>query len=146
MIAQWALYAITASAAFGISAIPIRMALSKAAASSELILLTSAIGSLVGALIYLFITGNEGIQIDRCSVLCGAVSGLIGIIGSISVIKALGSPSSTVANVMSLVNTNLLFTVIFSLVLLGEVPEGMSMMKTLVGALLILAGSVVICR
>jgi|GEM_PF-4641869 len=146
MIAQWALYAITASAAFGVSAIPIRMALSKAAASSEVILLTSTIGSLAGALIYLFITGNGSLQMDRGSVMYGVVSGLIGIIGSISVIKALSSPSSTVPNVMSLVNTNLLFTVIFSVALLGEMPEGMNMMKTLVGAVLILAGSVVICR
>lgn len=146
MIAQWALYAMLASAAFGVSAIPIKMALSKAAASAEVILLTSSIGSLAGTLIYLFITGNGSLQMDRSSVMYGVVSGLIGIIGSISVIKALGSPSSTVPNVMSLVNTNVLFTLIFSLALLGEMPEGMKIMKTLAGAVLILAGSVVICR
>jgi len=53
-MATWALYALLASAAFGLSAIPLRFAISRigASAQSEVILLSSCLGSLTGAVLY----------------------------------------------------------------------------------------------
>jgi len=146
---QWAIYSIIASAAFGLSAIPLKIAVGRGglSAAPEIILLTSCLGSLVGAVLCIARTGNGfSLGADWWVLLYGGVSGLISIIGSLAIIKALGSPSANVSNVMSLVNTNMFFTVIFSIAILGELPSGAEMIKTIIGAGLIFAGAVIVSR
>lgn len=149
-MAPWALYAMLASASFGLSAIPLRFAINKmgSSAQSEVILLSSCIGSLAGAIIYQFVSGKPALfaNIERQAILYAFLSGLIAIAGSLSVIKALSTPASNVSSIMTLVNTNVFFTMIFGVALLREIPDGIGMVKLLSGAALIFAGSVVICR
>ncbi len=149
-MATWALYAILASAAFGLSAIPLRFAINKMGTSgqSDVILLSSCIGSLAGAIIYQFFSGRPVLfaGIERHTIFYAILSGLIGIAGSLSVIKALSAPASNVSNVMTLVNTNVFFTLLFGIALLREIPDGIGLVKLLSGAALIFVGSVVICR
>lgn len=144
----WVVYSVIAAASYGLSAIPLKLASNKGvAAASAILLLASCIGSLTGALLYFGFTGTGVIRIvDRSSLVYGVISGMISIIGSLAVIKALASPDSSVPNVMSLVNTNILFTIVFSALLLQELPQGAGIIKICAGSLLIFAGSVVLCR
>ena len=54
----WARYALIASTAFGLSAVPLKAAISgERSTGSEIILLTSCMGSLAGALLYFVVAG-----------------------------------------------------------------------------------------
>lgn len=60
-------------------------------------------------------------------------------------IKALSHPLSNAANIMALINTNVLFTVVFGAIIFKEMPEGIELARVIVGALLILVGVAIIC-
>lgn len=123
---RWMAYAILAGAAYGLSAVPLKYAASRhLRVPPGLILFSSSIGAMTGALAYLTISGNPmSFSINKSAILLSLLSGLIGVAGSLAVIKALAHSLSNVSNVMALVNTNVLFTVLFGVVILREFPTG----------------------
>ena len=72
------------------------------------------------------------------------LSGLIGAAGSIAIIKALSCPRSNTTGVISLVNTNVFFTMFFAAFLLRE-SRSENLARTLTGSLFIFAGALFIC-
>lgn len=148
---EWAIYALVAAAAYGLSAIPLKLAVSKGniADMPEAVLIVSCICSLAGAVSYFILSGKTANLLsgmDRHTMLYSGISGLISIIGSLSVIRALSLPASSVSNVMSLVNTNVLFTLFFSIILMQQVPEGTSLIRPILGSVLVFAGALLICK
>jgi uncharacterized membrane protein len=147
----WIIYAMAASAAYGLSAIPLKYAANRNNLSvpSELVLLSSYAGALIGAVAYLLFSGKSApalmlTNID--AIFWSGLSGLISVAGSLAVIKALSHPLSNTANVMALMNTNVFFTVVFGAIIFGEMPEGFELARVITGALLILVGVAMICR
>lgn len=146
---EWEVYALVAAIAYGLSAIPLKIAAAHSVRQglAEALLLITSVSSLVGASIYVLTSGRLPVLVstfDEPLFLYGGLAGLISIIGSISVIKALGLPSSSISNVMALVNTNVFFTILFSTVFIGRL-DGATMIKTIIGSTLIFAGAVMIC-
>ena len=76
----------------------------------------------------------------------GILSGVISTIGSILIIKALSAPSSSVPHVMALVNTNVFFALIFSVLILNEVPKSEHLSNLIIGGVFILAGGYFISK
>ncbi|MCK5602996.1 hypothetical protein KAR91_14025 [Candidatus Pacearchaeota archaeon] len=151
-MSTWAIYAIMAGAAFGLSAVPIRYVSSRnyLSAPSELIFMFSSIGGLLGAGIYLISTDRVGqgllIQGNMRVAIIASGAGLISSMGSLFVIKALSYPESSVSHVMATVNTNALFALGFGIILLREIPFGTDIYRVIVGSILIIVGAYLICR
>ena len=148
---EWAVYAIVAAIAYGLSAIILKLAVGKGgiAAMPEAVLIVSCACSLAGAIGYFIISGKTAViavGMDRNTIVMSGISGLISIIGSLFVIRALSIPSTSVSSVMSLVSTNVLFTLLFSIILIEQVPEGMSLTRTVFGSVLVFAGAFVLCK
>ena len=142
----WMIYAITAGAAYGLSPIPLKFAVSRYPASSQAaLLLSSALGALIGISGFLFLKRPVSLSADRYAMLLSALSGLIGAAGSIAIIKALSCPNSNTTGVVSLVNTNAFFTMIFAALLLGESHKSTDLGRLLIGTFFIFAGSFFIC-
>ena len=148
---SWIIYAMAASAAYGLSAIPLKYAANRnnLSAPSELVLLSSCAGALIGAVAYLIFSGKSAHALmftNKDAVLWSGFSGIISVAGSLAVIKALSHPLSNTANVMALMNTNVFFTVVFGAIIFGEMPEGIELARVMAGSLLIWMGVVIICR
>jgi len=79
------------------------------------------------------------------TVLPALLAGVIGSLGCFMVVKALGSPNASTANVMALVSTSVVFSLVFGMAFLGEIPAGPQLAKTVGGILLMTAGAVVLC-
>jgi uncharacterized membrane protein len=146
----WIIYALIASAAFGLSVILLKHAANRnnLAAPSELVLLSSCVGALIGAVVYLIFSWKSAHALmfaNKEAIVWSGLSGLISVAGSLAVIKALSHPLSNAANIMALINTNVLFTVVFGAIIFKEMPEGIELARVIAGALLILVGVVIIC-
>jgi uncharacterized membrane protein len=146
---EWAVYALIAAVAYGLSAIPLKLVVSRGSAAglSEAVLICTCLGSLIGASIYVISSGKLlclASSVDKQVLIYGGGAGLISIVGSIAVIRALGVQSSTVPNVMALVNTSVFFAMLFSTLILGR-QDGASEMRAIMGTALIFVGAVIIC-
>lgn len=146
----WILYAVMAGAAYGLSAIPLRYGANRGAAGApaELMLMASCLGTLLGGAAYLLAAGRplEGAIVSgKASLLWAGLSGLIGAAAGFFVIKALAQQGATASGVMALVNTSVLFALVFGVTLLQEMPQDGQMVKAALGALLIFGGSMLIC-
>ncbi|MCL4536212.1 MAG: hypothetical protein M1610_01250 [Nitrospirae bacterium] len=145
----WIIYAMAASAAYGLSAIPLKYAANRnnLSAPSELVLLSSCAGALIGSVAYLIFSWKSASALmfaNKEAIVWSGLSGLISVAGSLAVIKALGHPLSDTSNVMALMNTNVFFTVVFGAIIFGEMPEGIELVRVILGALFIVVGAGII--
>ena len=146
---NWITYGIMAGASYGLSAIPIRCA-ARASLSTppQMLILASCVGSIIVVFFAGIFNGRFSMAFDSVrtgSLLLALLAGLISSIGSFLIVKALGSPNASTSGVMALVNTNVLFTLVFSMTILKEVPVGPQMAKAVGGALLTVIGSILLC-
>ena len=84
-------------------------------------------------------------SMSTSAVLLALLAGIIGSLGCFMVVKALSSPNASTANVMALVSTSVVFSLVFSMAFLREIPEGPQLVKTVGGILLMTAGAVALC-
>ncbi len=146
---NWIIYGIMAGVSFGLSAVPMRCAARTGLSTPpQLLVLASCVGSIV----MVFFTGifNDPFSMSFDSVRAGSLllallAGLVSSVGSFLIVKALGSPNASTSGVMALVNINVLFTLVFSITILKEVPAGPQLAKAVGGALLTVIGSIMLC-
>lgn len=147
---NWTIYAILAGAAYGLSAVPLKYAVHRnTAASSEFILLSSSLGALSGIILYLIFFAKSSDMFNsfnKETLLLSLLSGLIGVLGSLAVIKAFAHPLSKISGVMALVNTNVFFSFLFGVFILRDIPSGIESARIIAGSTLIFAGTVLICK
>lgn len=90
-MSSWMIYAIAASAAYGLSAIPLKYAVNRnnLSAPSELVLLSSCAGAFIGAFLHLIFSGKTFplMTVNKDAMLLSGLSGIIGVAGSLAVIK-----------------------------------------------------------
>lgn len=147
---MWMIYGLLAGASYGLSAIPMKFAASKSdiPVSPQLLMLASCAGSVIVSLGTGLATGrlvSGSGSMSTSTVFPALLAGVIGSLGCFMVVKALGSPNASTANVMALVSTSVIFSLVFGMVFLGEVPAGPQLAKTAGGILLMTAGAVVLC-
>jgi uncharacterized membrane protein len=146
---MWIIYGLLAGASYGLSAIPMKFAASRSdmPVSPQLLLLASCLGSVIVSLGTGIATGRSvggSGSMNVSTVFPALLAGVIGSLGCFMVIKALGSPNASTANVMALVSTSVVFSLVFGMAFLGEVPAGPQLAKTVGGILLMTAGAVVL--
>ena len=143
----WVMYSLIAGASYGLSSVYTKYTVSRTQLTlpTELVLTFSALGALIGAVICL---GTGKMTIDTLlstnykMATSSIVSGLISVVGSFFVIKALSMPKSSVANVMAIVNTNVFFALLFAMIFLKEIPSGNNaVLRLIIGSVLIMIGS-----
>jgi len=146
----WMIYGLLAGASYGLSAVPLKFAASRPdmPASPQVLMLASCLGTVVISITTGWASGQPLSGFGSLSVKIvfpALLAGVIGSLGCFMVVKALGSPNASTATVMALVSTSVIFSLVFGMVFLGEIPGGMQMVKMFVGILLMTAGAVVLC-
>lgn len=149
-MSAWMIYGLLAGASYGLSAVPLKFAASRSdmPVSPQLLVLASCLGSVIVSVGTGIATGRPAGCFGSVSVrtmLPALLAGIIGSVGSFMVIKALSSLNASTAHVMALVNMNVIFTLVFGMVFLGEVPTGVQLIKTIGGIFLTVIGAVVLC-
>ncbi len=146
----WVIYGLLAGISYGLSAVPMKFAASRSdmPVSPQLLLLASCLGTVIvsigaGLATGRPISGSGSMSVGN--VLPAFLAGIIGSIGSFMVVKALGSPNASTANVMALVNTNVIFSLVFGMMFLKEVPAGPRLAKTVGGMVLMTIGAAMLC-
>ena len=145
----WIIYGLLSGAVYGLSAVPLKIAAAKGGTESlAVIVLASACGALMGAMVYALSVNRPAVILEQlgCSTAALAVvSGLIGLVAGLLVTKSLAEPGARMADVMALVNTSVLFAMLFGVLLLKESLQGAQLLRSAGGAILVVIGSILIC-
>ena len=144
-IKTWVIYGLVASLTYGLSAVPLKYAMSKKFLSApfSVVVIGTIIGMALVLIPYIVLKGEMGIRhlVDnQAGLFWGIVSGIIGVIGSIYILLALNDPLTEVSKLMAIVSTSVLFTAFFSAVFLGELPAISDKVTTFFGVGLLIAG------
>jgi len=142
---HWIFYGIIASFAYGISAIPLKYATGRSflAAPFSVVAMGQVAGAILTLMVYLFCINQLNIKAFSGNIpafLWGACSGIIGTVGTIAILLALNKPSTEVSRLMAIVSTSVLVTIVFSFLLLKEVPAGLDRVRIMVAAGFIVLG------
>lgn len=141
----WLIYGLIASVAYGMSAIPLKYATGKSflAAPFNVVAMGQVTGIILVLTIYLFFVNQLNIKAFSGNIpafLWGSCSGVIGTVGTIAILLALNKPSTEVSRLMAVVSTSVLVTVVFSFLLLKEVPVGLDKVKVMLATVFIIMG------
>lgn len=144
---SWVFFGLFAAFAFGCSAVAMKLATSNRffGLDAGLAGVLSALGLAVVFLAYYFLFGNQANPLQANPVGLG-VAVLVGILwglGNLAVWIAL-SRGADIAKMTPLYNTNTLIAVILGIVLLHELPNAGNALKVLLGAILIIAGAILV--
>ncbi len=141
----WVVYGIIAAVAYGVSAIPLKYAISRNFLATPFHVVV--LGSLIGGIITLFvyIGAKEPICLksfidNKLGLVMGICSGAIGVIGTISIVVALKHPQTDISRMMAIVSTSVLITALGGMFILGEVPSTVDRLRVLVGICLLAGG------
>ena len=141
----WFIYGLIASLAYGTSAIPLKYATGRSflAAPFSVVAMGQVAGIVLVLTVYLLCINQLDIKAFSGNIpafLWGACSGIIGTVGTIAILVALSKPSTEVSRLMAVVSTSVLVTVVFSFLLLKEVPVGLDKAKVMLAAVFIIMG------
>jgi len=141
----WLIYGLIASLAYGMSAIPLKYATGRSflAAPFSVVAMGQVAGIILVLTVYLFCINQLNIKAFSGNIpafLWGACSGVIGTVGTIAILLALNKPATEVSRLMAVVSTSVLVTVVFSFLLLKEVPVGLDRVRVMAAAVFIILG------
>ncbi|MBD3204228.1 EamA family transporter [Candidatus Woesearchaeota archaeon] len=137
---QWIILSLLASLCFGISSIAFKLSLKNINPFFGVFLL--GIGGFIAA-IASFIIKKPEISLQPKSIFFGIFGGVLWLTAMIAVTYALAN-NAKIGKMAPIYNTNTLITVILSILLLKEIPDVNGAIRILVGALFIVAGSVIV--
>jgi len=141
----WLLYGIFASLCWGSYIIISKVVTSQSylGIDPSITSLFMLIGIAVAFLLNLVFEKTFYIPESKLAIGLGILSGAIWALGMISSLKALKS-GADVARLAPIYNTNTLVSVILAIILLKELPSSGEMFKVVLGALLIVIGSILV--
>lgn len=137
----WIIYAILASLSWGTYIVVNKVAISKGM-NPYFALALMAVG-IVGLFAAVFFITKPSIQTDSTSLTLAIVAGALWALGQLFAILALVN-KAPVAKLVPIYNTNTIVAVLLGIILLRELPSGTATIKVIIGALLIVAGGILV--
>ncbi len=137
----WFFFAILASLSWGSYIIVNKVAMGKGMDPYFAIALMSA--GVIGLGAAVFFLAKPSIQSDPMSITLAVIAGALWALGQLFVVLALSS-NAPVAKLAPLYNTNTLVAVVLGIILLKELPSGTATIKVIAGAILIVAGGILV--
>ncbi len=138
---SWVFYGIVAAICFGINTILYKIASQKGNFSPAFGSVVFGIGIMIAFLVYFF--AKPSLQFEWKSTSLAIVAGIIWAIGFLAIAIAI-SQKGEVARLAPLYNANTIIAVILGIVLLKEVPDMSQMIRVIIGAVMIIAGAVLV--
>ena len=138
---SWVFYGIVAAICFGINTILYKIASQRGNFSPAFGSLVFGIGILVAFLVYFF--AKPSLQFEWKSTSLAVVAGIVWAIGFLAIAIAI-SQKGEVARLAPLYNANTIIAVVLGIVLLKEIPKMSQMIRIIIGALMIVAGAVLV--
>jgi transporter family protein len=137
----WVIYAILASLSWGSYIVVNKIAISKGM-SPYFALVLMAVG-IAGLFLTVFFITKPSIQADSASLTLAVIAGALWALGQLFAILALVN-NAPVSKLTPLYNTNTLVALVLGIILLKELPSGTMAIKVAIGAILIVAGGVLV--
>ena len=138
---SWVFYGIVAAICFGVNTILYKIASQKGNFSPAFGSLVFGIGILIAFLVYFF--AKPALQFEWKSTALAIAAGIIWAIGFLAIAIAI-SQKGEVARLAPLYNANTIIAVVLGIVLLGEVPDMSQMIRVIIGAVMIIIGTVLV--
>ena len=138
---SWIFYGIIAAICFGINTIIFKIAYQKGNFSPAYGSLVFGFGILLAFVVY-FLT-KPSLQFEWKSTILAVVAGVIWAVGFLAVAVAI-SQKGEVAKLAPLYNANTIIAVLLGIFLLKEVPNTSQMIRVIIGAVMIIAGAVLV--
>ncbi|MBI2649935.1 EamA family transporter [Candidatus Woesearchaeota archaeon] len=138
---SWVFYGIVAAICFGINTILYKIASQRGNFSPAFGSLVFGIGILIAFLVYFF--AKPSLQFEWKSTTLAIAAGIIWAIGFLAIAIAI-SQKGEVARLAPLYNANTIIAVILGIILLKEVPDMSQMIRVIIGAVMIIAGAVLV--
>jgi transporter family protein len=80
---------------------------------------------------------------NKSAIFFGILAGILWAMGMVASLKAL-KIGADVSRLVPIFNTNTLIAVLLGIILLGEIPKAAAMVKVIIGAILIVLGSILV--
>jgi len=138
---SWIFYGIIAAVCFGVNTIIYKIAFQKGNFSAAYGSLVFGIGILIAFLVYFLV--KPTFQFEWKSTSLVIIAGIIWAVGFLAVAIAI-SQKGEVARLAPLYNANTIIAVFLGIVVLKEVPNMSQMIRVIMGAVMIIAGAVLV--
>lgn len=143
---NWIILGIGASILWGVYTVILKISTSEQYynTSPRIALLGLMMGGFIATAVLLAVTRHQPATFPRVGFTAAVGAGILWALGMIFVTYALGDTSTPVSKLVPLYNTNTLIAVLIGILLLKEVPE--ERVKTIVGAMFIIVGGILLSR
>ena len=138
---SWVFYGIVAAVCFGVNTIIFKIAMQKGNLNPAYASFAFGIGILAAFLVYFF--AKPSLQFEWKSTTLAIVAGIIWAIGFLAIAIAI-SQKGEIARLAPLYNANTIIAVVLGIILLKEVPDMSQMIRVIIGAVMIVAGAVLV--
>ena len=138
---SWIFYGIVAAICFGLNTIIFKIAIQKGNLNPAYASLIFGTGILITFLFYYFAKPN--LQFEWKSTLLAVIAGVIWAVGFLAIAVAIANKGN-VAQLAPIYNANTIIAVILGIFLLKEIPDMSQMIRIIIGALMIVAGAVLV--
>ena len=138
---NWLVYGIIAAIFFGINTIILKIAIQKGNLNPGYAALSYGFGILITFTIYFFL--NPIWQFEWKSTSIAILAGITWAIGMLAIAIAI-SQKGNIAQLAPIYNANTIIAVILGIALLKEIPSMPQMIRVIIGAVMIVAGAVLV--
>lgn len=138
---SWIFYGIVAAIFFGINTVIFKIAIQKGNLNAGYASLFFGIGVVITFLAYYFSSPNW--QFEWKSTSIAVIAGVIWAVGFLAIAVAIANKGN-VAQLAPIYNANTIIAVILGIFLLKEIPNMSQMIRIIIGAVLIVAGAVLV--